>query len=95
MSDPRYTDPRLRDSVERRDAALGEPWSWIAGIVAFALIGFIVIAGVNHKRNTASSDSSPATIGSAPRNVSPLGTTGSGSSWPQPLMPAPSRSGTQ
>ena len=94
MSDPRYTDPRLSDSVERRDAALSEPLSWIAGIAVIAFIGF-VIAGVNHKRNIASSDPSPVTIGSAPRNVSPPGTTGSGSSSPQPLMPAPNRSGTQ
>jgi len=95
MSDPRYTDPRLSDPVLRRDEAVGGLLGWIAGIAVVALIAFLVIAGINHNSNTASNNRSPAATGSAPRNVSPPSTTGSGSSSPQPAMPAPNRSGTQ
>jgi hypothetical protein len=95
MSDPRFTDPRLSDPVGHRDDTLGGPWTWIAGIVVIAFIAFVVIASVNHNRNTASNNPSPVTTGSAPRNISPPSTTGSGSSSPQPLTPAPNQSGTQ
>jgi hypothetical protein len=94
MSDPLYTDPRLSDPVERRDEALGGPWSGIVGIVVVvAFIAIILIAGVNHNRNTASYNPSPVTTGSAPAKVNPPSTTGSGSLSPQPVMPAPSRTG--
>ncbi len=87
MSDPRYTDPRLSDPVLRRDEAIGGTWAWIAGIAVVALIAFLVIAGSNS--NTASNNTSPATTGSATRQMSPPATTGSGTSSPRPMTPAP------
>ena len=100
MSDPRFTDPRLSDPVLRRDEAVGGIWGWIAGIAVVALIAFLAIAGINRNPTTASNNPSPVTTGSAPRNVSPPSTTGSGASSPRPgmpapTMPAPSKSGTQ
>ena len=85
MSDPRYTDPRLSDPVLRRDEAVGGTWGWIAGLAVVALIAFLVIAGSNS--NTASNNPSPATTGSATRQISPPATTGSGSTSPQPMTP--------
>ena len=96
-TDPRYSDPRLSDPVLRRDEGVGGTWGWIAGLAVLALIGFLMVAGWNSNGNVASNNS-PATTGStAPRNISPPSTTGSGSTSPQPMMPAPapSKSGTQ
>lgn len=99
MSDPRFTDQRLSDPVLRHDEPVGGAWGWIAGIAVIALIGFLIVAGSNGNNNTANNNSSPnsppMTTGSTPRNVTPPSTTGSGASSPQPLMPAPSKSGTQ
>jgi hypothetical protein len=103
MTDPRFTDPRLSDPVLRRDEAVGGIWGWIAGLAVLALIGFIVIAGWNNSGTTASNNSSPIITGSAPRNVTPPSTTGSGSMSPMmspsvrpsPLAPAPADSGKQ
>jgi hypothetical protein len=96
MSDPRYTDPRLSDPVLRRDASVGGPWSWVAGIAVLALIAFLVIIGANTKSNTASNNTAPAT-GSAMQHTIPPATTGSGAASPKPLTPAPipNKSGTQ
>jgi hypothetical protein len=93
MSDPRFTDPR--DPGVNRGEAVGGIWSWIAGISLVVLIALIVFAGADHKSNTASNNTSPVATGTAPRNVNPPSTTGSGSSSPQPSMPLPNRSGTQ
>jgi hypothetical protein len=95
MSDPRFTDPRLSDPVLRRDEGVGGTWGWIAGLAVLALIAFLMIAGWNSNPNTANNSSPPATTGTATRNISPPGTTGSGTMSPQPLSPAPSRSGSQ
>ncbi|HEY1311514.1 MAG TPA: hypothetical protein VGF02_11245 [Pseudolabrys sp.] len=98
MSDPRYTDPRLSDPVLRRDEGVGGTWGWIAGLAVLALIAFLMIAGWSSNPNTANNSSSPATTGTATRNISPPGTTGSGTMSPQPLTPttpAPSRNGSQ
>jgi ABC-type phosphate transport system substrate-binding protein len=95
MSDPRFTDPRFSDHEMNRDEAVGGIWSWMAGIALIALIAFIVIAGANHKSNTASSNPSPVATGNAPRNMNPPSTTGSGSSSPQPLMPLPNKNVAQ
>jgi hypothetical protein len=96
MSDPRYTDPRLSDPVLRRDEGVGGPWGWIAGLAVLALVAFLVIAGWNSSPNTANNNSPPATTGTATRNISPpASTTGSGAMSPQPLPPAPSKSGAQ
>jgi hypothetical protein len=95
MTDPRFTDPRLSDPVLRRDEPIGGTWGWIAGIAVVALIAFLVIAGLNGNSNTASNSTSPATTGSATRQMSPPTTTGSGSTSPQPMMPAPSKGSTQ
>ena len=88
MSDPRYTDPRLSDPVLRRDEAVGGPWSWLAGIAVIVLIAFLVIVGWNSSDHTASTNS-PATTGTATRQMTPPATTGSGAGSPQPLTPAP------
>ena len=89
MSDPRYTDPRLSDPVLRRDASVGGPWGWVAGIAVLALIGFLIIVGANSPSNNASNNTTPATNSSAMRQVGPPATTGSGAGSPQPLTPAP------
>jgi hypothetical protein len=89
MSDPRYTDPRLSDPVLRRDASVGGPWSWVAGIAVLALIAFLVIIGANSNSNTASNNTAPATTGSAMQRTIPPATTGSGAASPRPLTPAP------
>jgi hypothetical protein len=97
MSDPRSTDPRLRDSMtERYGAGVGK-WGWIVGsiFVVIAFIAFIAIVGSNQNHNTANNNLSPVTTGSAPHNLSPPSTTGSGSSSPQPLKPVPNRNDTQ
>lgn len=95
MSDPHYTDPRLSDPVLRRDEGGGGTWGWIAGLAVLALIAFLMIAGWNSNPNTANNNSPPATTGTATRNISPPGTTGSVTMSPQPLTPAPSKSGAQ
>jgi hypothetical protein len=87
MSDQRFTDPRLSDPVLRRDEPIGGIWGWIAGIAVVALIAFLVIAGSNSI--TASNNTSPATTGSATRQMSPPATTGSGSTSPQSMTPIP------
>ena len=100
MSDPRYTDPRLSDPVLRHQEEIGGPYSWVAGIAVLLLIGFLIIVGMNGNSQTASDNSSPATTGTATRQMIPPSTTGSGATSPKPLlppptMPAPSKGGTQ
>ncbi|MGA7388352.1 MAG: hypothetical protein WBW99_10560 [Pseudolabrys sp.] len=96
MTDPRFTDPRLivlSDPVRRHEDA-GGVWSWVvAGISLLLLIGFIIFASWNNNSNTASSGSALPTAAS--RTATPPSTTGSGLSSPQPITPAPSKSGTQ
>lgn len=91
MTDPRYTDPRLSDPVLNRDASAGGVWGWIAGLAILALVAFVVIAGWNSDRNTASNNpAAPMSTSSAPaRSAMPPSTTGSGATSPQPLTPAP------
>ena len=91
MTDPRFTDPHLSDPVLRTDENIGSMWSWVAGVSVLLLIGFLIFAGYNNNSNTASSGSSTT----ASRTVTPPSTTGSGSSSPQPITPAPSKSGPQ
>lgn len=90
MSDPRYTDPdpRLSDPVRRREST-GGMWGWIAGVAVLLLIGFVLVAGWNSNPDTASNSSSaPVTTGNnAPR--APASTTGSGTTSPRPMQPAP------
>ncbi|MGC2826238.1 MAG: hypothetical protein WA322_18705 [Pseudolabrys sp.] len=94
MTDPRFTDDtRFYDPVVRPDENVGGMWSWVAGISLLLLMGFIIFAGWKNYSNTASSGSSPPAISS--RMATPPSTTGSGSSSPQPITPAPSKSGTQ
>jgi multidrug efflux pump subunit AcrA (membrane-fusion protein) len=88
MSDPRFTDPRLSDPVLRRDEGVGGTWGWIAGLAILALIAFLLIAGWNSNPNSANNNASPATTGTATRQMSPPTTTGSGRTSPQPLTPA-------
>ncbi|MGB8892853.1 MAG: hypothetical protein WCD13_00815 [Pseudolabrys sp.] len=90
MDDPRFTDPPLIDPNRRYEGA-GGVWSWVAGIAALLLIAFIIFASWNNNSNTGSG-SSPSTAAS---RMTPPSTTGSGSSSPQPITPAPSKSGTQ
>ena len=78
MSDPRFTDPRLSDPVLRRDEGVGGTWGWIAGLAVLALIAFLLIAGWNSNPNSANNNASPATTGTATRQMSPPTTTGSG-----------------
>ena len=93
MTDPRY-DQRQNDPVLSRDESAGGVWGWIAGLAILALIAFVVVAGWNSDRNTASNANPPVTTGSAPRAM-PQSTTGSGSTAPQPMTPAPAPRGTQ
>src|SRR5262249_54057672 len=97
MTDPRFTDPRLSDPVIRRDEwtsgrdeNVGGMWSWVAGVSMLLLIGLLIFAG-SKNNNTANSGSTTT----ASRTVTPPSTMGSGSSSPQPITPAPSKSGTQ
>jgi hypothetical protein len=101
MTDPRFTDPRLSDPVIRRDEwtsgrdeNVGEMWNLVGGVSLLLLIGFLIFAAWNSNSNTANSGSSPPTT-TASRTVTPPSTTGSGSSSPQPITPAPSKSGTE
>jgi hypothetical protein len=91
MTDPRFTDPRLSDPVLRSDDSVAGMWGWVAGLAVLALVAFIVIAGWTGNSETAgNSTMAPTTTSSAPiRNVTPPSTTGSGSTSPQPAMPAP------
>ena len=98
MTDPRFTDPRLSDPVIRRDEwtsgrdeNVGGMWSWVAGVSMLLLIGFLIFAGSKNNSNTANSGSTTT----ASRTVTPPSTMGSGSSSPQPITPAPSKSDTQ
>ena len=98
MTDSRFTDPRLSDPVIRRDEWIsgrdenvGGIWSWVAGVSMLLLIGLLIFAGSNNNSNTANSGSTTT----ASRTVTPPSTMGSGSSSPQPITPAPSKSGTQ
>ena len=87
FTDPRYSDPQLSDPVIRRDESTGGMWGWIAGVAVLVLIGFLIVAGWDNKGTTASNNPSPAATS---KTVTPPSTTGSGSSSPQPLTPAPS-----
>ena len=97
MTDPRYTDPRLSDPVLRDDEKIGGTWAWVAGLAILALIAFVVIAGWNSDRHTASNNpSAPMSTSSAPpRTALPPSTTGSGATSPQPATPAPASRGAQ
>lgn len=88
MTDPRFTDPR-NDPVLRSDERVGGMWGWIAGLAVLALIAFVLVAGWNSNPNTASNGPAPVTTGSAPMRISPLSTTGSGTTSPQPAVPTP------
>jgi ABC-type phosphate transport system substrate-binding protein len=93
MTDPRFIDDRrLSDPVVRHDES-GGVWSWVALASVLLLVGFLILAGSQNNSNTASSGSSPPTTAS--RTATPPSTTGSGSSSPQPITPAPSKSDTQ
>ena len=85
-------DPRFDPPIRRYEDVSGV-WVWVAGIAGLLLLGFIIFATLNNNSNTASSDSSQPTTAS--RTATPPSTTGSGSSSPQPIIPAPSKSGTQ
>ena len=95
MSDPRYTDPRQSDPVLTRDEGVGGVWGWIAGLAILALIAFVVVAGWNSDRTTASNNSpAPVTTGAnAPARPAAPSTTGSGSTAPRPMAPAPANRG--
>jgi hypothetical protein len=102
MTDPRFTDPRLSDPVIRRDEwtsgrdeNVGGIWNWVGGVSLLLLIGFLIFAGWNNNSNTANTGSSPPTTTASRTVTPPSSTTGSGSSSPQPITPAPSKSGTQ
>jgi hypothetical protein len=95
MSDPRFTDPRnsdprLSDPVLRREDDSGGIWGWVAGLAVLALIAFIVVAGWNNGGNNqaSTSNTAPITTGSNAPRMSPPSTTGSGTTSPQPAMPA-------
>lgn len=92
MTDPRYTDPHKEPLLAPDDGQSGV-WGWVAGVAILVLIAFVVIAGWNGERNTASNNASAL----AERTMSPPSTTGSGGSSPsQPMTPAPApSSGTQ
>ena len=91
MTDPRFTDPPLIDLGRRYEDA--PPMDgWVVGIALLLLVGFIIFASWNNNSNNASSGSSPPTAAS---RMTPPSTTGSGLSSPQPITPAPSKSGTQ
>lgn len=87
MTDPRYTDPRYRDPqisdpVSRRDQRVDSIWGWIAGLAVVVLIAFIIVAGWNGTKHTASNPP-PATTGSASHTMPPpSGTTGQGPTAP-------------
>jgi ABC-type phosphate transport system substrate-binding protein len=80
------------DTIRRYEDVSGVS-IWVAAIAGLLLVGFVIFATLNNNSNTASSDSSPPTTAS--RTATPPSTTGSGSSSPQPITPAPSKSGTQ
>ena len=102
MSDPRFTDPRnsdprLSDPVLPQNEPTGSIWGWVAGLAVLALIAFVVVAGWNSDRNTASNAPPPVTTGAnapatAPRPLTPPSTTGSGTS--SPMMPSASEPST-
>jgi hypothetical protein len=97
MTDPRDTDPRLHDPVLQDDTSVGGMWGWIAGLTLLVLIAFVVVAGWNSDRQTASnSPSAPISTGSAPpRTAMPPSTTGSGTTSQQPPAPAPAKPDAQ
>ena len=96
MSDPRYTDPRMSDPVNRYDNSIGGMWGWIAGIVVVALVAFFLIAGGHSvDKNTASNGPPAATTGSVGGTRSAPTTTGQGSTSPLPARPAPASKSTQ
>jgi hypothetical protein len=80
-------DPRFDPVIRRYDIA-----AWAAAVAALLLIGFVTLSSFNSSY-TASNGSSPPTTAS--RIATPPSTEGSGSSSPQPIIPAPSKSGTQ
>ena len=69
MSDPRYTDPRLSDPALRHQEAVGGKYGWVAGIAVLVLIGFLIIAGLNGNSHIANNNTSPATTGTATRQM--------------------------
>ena len=91
MTDPRFTDPRLSDLSDpvRHDEDAPPMYGWVAGLALLLLIGFLIFAGSQNNSNTASSGSSLPTTAS---RMTPPSTTGSGSSSPQSITPAPSKS---
>jgi hypothetical protein len=67
MSDPRYTDPRFSEPVDRQSdyASSNAMWGWVAGIVVLAVIvSLLVFGGQTGNQQTASPGASrPATTG--------------------------------
>ena len=55
MTDPRYTDPHKEPLLAPDDGQSGV-WGWVAGVAILVLIAFVVIAGWNGDRNSASNE---------------------------------------
>lgn len=90
MPDPRSdSDPRSdNDYLIRRGEDPGAVWFWVPALGLVLLIGALLFA--NNYTNTANNSSSPTATSSAPARTPPS-TTGSGSTSPQPTLPAPSK----
>lgn len=103
MSDPRLNDPRFdsrptdpaTDPVLRRDSGGTNTWAWIGGVAAVVLIAILVLGNWhtgpdNGTPMTANNPAVTARAGTPPaRNVTPPSTTGSGTTSPSPMSPAP------
>jgi len=86
MSDPRYTDPRMRpdpDPALRRPMETdpmrgsGQTWGWVAAIVALAVVIALVFGYYRNEPSTASRDNLPS-----------LTTTGAAPTAPRPVSPS-------
>jgi hypothetical protein len=98
MSDPRYTDPRMRpdpDPSGRRPMETdpmrgsGQTWGWVAAIVALAVVIALVFGYYHNEPSTASrTQPSPTTTGAAPAAPRPM-SPNAVPAGPQPAAPAP------
>ncbi len=89
MSDPRYTDSRRTDPLRRFDLqgsnSAGTMWTWLAAIIALAVVLGLII-GYSRTDQASIQSNEPTTTGSAP---SALRFAPKSGEVPRPAAPAP------
>jgi hypothetical protein len=92
MSDPRYTDSRRTDPLRRVDLqgsnSAGTMWTWLAAIIAVAVVLGLII-GYSRTDQASIQSSEPTTTGAAPSSAMRFAPKSNDVQVPPPTAPAP------